>query len=158
MASESSWTSSWIDWCTSELTFWRISWRGQSVILLKFFKIRIIIIFMRGLLIIFFLIMVVFRAFMVMIFAIIMIMVLLGIMLFFRGNRSAFLFLFLVLTYIFFLILRIFIFLFFFTLQKKLNYRKIELKFLLTIFSLDSIFLHMEIFQTLFLSLFYQQI
>lgn len=131
MASESSWTSSWIDWCTSELTFWRISWRGQSVILLKFFKIRIIIIFMRGLLIIFFLIMVVFRAFMVMIFAIIMIMVLLGIMLFFRGNRSAFLFLFLVLTYIFFLILRIFIFLFFITLQKKLNYRKIELKFYL---------------------------
>ncbi len=42
VTSKCSLRSSWINWCSSEKGFWRISWIRQSVILLSLLKIRII--------------------------------------------------------------------------------------------------------------------
>ena len=89
LASETSWRSSWINWCSSELLFWRISWRWQSVVLLSFFKIRIIVSFLGWLWLIFFLIEIIFLIFMKMIIIFIWIMILLGLIFLFRRNRSA---------------------------------------------------------------------
>ena len=163
MASETSWSSSWVNWCSSELPFWRIPWRGQSVVLLSFFKIRIIIGFLRRLWLIFFIIVVVFRAFMKMIVIFIWILILFWLILFFRWIRSALLFLLLVLTIFLFLDLKIFIFFFFFTVLKILLINRKILKILkiklLTIFYHEKfIFLRFKIFHQIFFALFYQLI